>query len=326
MACRAMPEFDIDEIYDGQPLPQLASSWRTSFYRDEPPGAFLWRYVPYYQMVDLFVRQKLPLLPPSQMASMDPTDGRLCSQTFDDDVRLLMKEVAARQSTIGRDEARKAVRDSTLISCWTYGDPTYQMWCAFSDLHYGLCLRVRSVDAIQWAQANNLDYGRVFYVQQPPTETPVEFLNIHEGAGVFQPPTKCPLTWVKDPFFMLEQEFRFGERIALPDVVDAWVTGDEISRKGLFQARTIPFEPFQMGESGPMLDGIELAPFAKSWYVEIVRETVRHLAPQGSVRQPRVDRCEAGIRITTAHGNAEEADRKSKMRRQNCFKSRSESD
>lgn len=112
----------------------------------------------------------------------------------------------------------------------------------------------------------------------------------------------------------------------MPDAVDAWVTGDEISKKGLFQARTIPFELFQMGESGPMLDGIELAPFAKSWYVEIVRETVRHLAPQGSVRQPWVDRCEAGIRITTAHGNAEEADRKSKMRRQNWFKSRSESD
>lgn len=340
MACKAMPEFDMDEVYDCQPLPQLASAWRTNFYRDEPPGQFLWRYVPYYQMVDLLVRQNLPFLPPSTMAGMDPTDGRLCSQTLEDDVRMLMTEVAVRQSTIGRDEARNAVRDSTFVSCWTFGDPTYQMWRAFSDLRYGLCLRVRSVDAIRWAQANNLDYGRVFYVRMSSRETPVEFLNIHESAMVFRPPPECPLAWVKDPFFMLEKEFRFATRLALADVADLWVTGDDISRKGRFQAKSIPFEPFQMGDFGSMLDGIELAPFAEDWYVEIVRETVRclaqrqqdglgrtlTLAPQGSVPQPRVDRCEAGIRMKTAHGDAEEADRQIKMRLQNMFRFRPESE
>lgn len=245
------------------------------------PNDYLWRFIRFDQLIDILSNKQMWFSVPSELGHLDPLDGMPDSDLTDEDMRRSFPQIQCNNPK-DWEFARRLVRNSVNISCWTCAGETYAMWKAYGDLEWGICLRMTYAQAITWADEEKLDRGPVIYLQtarQPgdnqkrvDLHTPISTYEILGGPFNLEKPfPAAPLQWFKSAFFHTEFEYRFGKRKEREVLLEAWCRRSTYE----FRPTSVPFDADVRLDGGAIITG----PRAPKWYTQFVQKTVEKLAP-----------------------------------------------
>lgn len=264
-------------------------------------GDYIYRFVPLYQLLDLFANNRFVFTVPSKQ--VDTYDGRSESHLMEarelargllgieiEDMEVFRKHKALKEWT-------DSIRDTVRISCWTNAGESYAMWKSFSDLETGICIVVDSGEACDWAVRNSLDFGPVVYADLDDVNLALKGrLDCVQSdvTGI----DGVPAAWIKDKFFQPESEIRFGKRTAfMPPPGDTLTKLRAEAEQGPLY---VPVDPFELLSYRDLSDvGIVVAPKAPCWYIELIRRTVDMFWAQRppNTKPIRVRQSRAGERL-----------------------------
>lgn len=269
-------------------------STRQEPYREDKPWPIgndrtdaLCRFIRFDQLIDILANKRIWFSVPSQLGHLDFLDGMPDERLAEADGLDILNQYSG-NCTVDYGLARKLSRDSTTVSCWTYGGETYAMWKAYSDLQWGICLKMSYATAKTWADDQDLDHGPVQYLRTacPPESdrqrvdlvSPViEYDVLHSSFPELSPPLKgAPLQWFKASFFHTEFEFRFGKRRNLMNVLSSCHDPRTLD----FQPEAVSFDPDKYLDAGAIITG----PQAPKWYTDYVNDVVYGHCPRVSVK------------------------------------------
>lgn len=254
----------------------LMSLFSEDPFQEAPTGEFLWRYIPFHQLVNLLLKKELVFTLPSQQ--VDPVD----SLPLIDAVELEFEKMRSRfpLDASGQSYITSACRllDSlqnlSWISCWTTGGESYAMWKTFSDLEWGVCLKVSVEKAKEWAEEEGLDYGPIQYVELPYRSSLLQVPEIQDRDVDEKPIGRSPTIWFEDVFYKPEQEFRFAKRRKFHNLA---ADAQEQTTNAIPKPTSIPFDPFRFLPGDAFSpSGVIVAPKAPCWYVQLVDDLVGH--------------------------------------------------